>query len=415
MDPKPPFPNLTQFPPYLSAHESWPAELRYMDHAARCQELGRTWRTWGLSTKPANRQLAEAGIVDFYRHRGLKGLPWIYWATSPPHAMRLVRDELVVGAKPLQRDEYMPQAENGELNHFQHRFWGTARLAMSGTDPIRTVGIQLMNAAVPDIGALRTESSVMRLDSGYVPLRVAYGQFDAEALARYETVTRDAVDGTFRSWQKAQNQSFSRPWTNLMQDAPEIVATNRDAVHALMQIASNAGPWLPFQESVVICERPEIIRLDDQQRLHADDGPAAAYRDGWKVHAWHGVRVPADLIEGPPWSAERILTEPNTEVRRAAIERVGWETFIDSGLLKPVGKPVPDPGNPGQLLSLHDAPDIYFRRVRVLLCTNGSPERDGTRRRFGLTVPGLFVDPIAAAAWMYGWTREQYAALQHRR
>ena len=75
-----------------------------------------------------------------------------------------------------------------------------------------------------------------------------------------------------------------------------------------------------------------------------------------------------------------------------------------------------DPGNPGNTITLYDVPhQIFDEPVRVLLCTNGSVERDGTRRRFGLTVPARIDDPIAAAAWTYDWPIEAYRRLEARR
>ncbi|GLZ02822.1 hypothetical protein Acsp03_02890 [Actinomadura sp. NBRC 104412] len=57
----------------------------------------------------------------------------------------------------------------------------------------------------------------------------------------------------------------------------------------------------------------------------------------------------------------------------------------------------PDPGNPGGELKLYGVSG----HTKVLLAVNGSVERDGTRRQYGLTVPGSIGDPVAAAAWTY--------------
>lgn len=157
--------------------------------------------------------------------------------------------------------------------------------------------------------------------------------------------------------------------------------------------------------------RPDAFRRDAQGRPHCPDGPAAVWPDGWAVHVWHGTRVPASLIRGD-WDTDRILREPNTEVRRCAIERMGWPEFITAAGLRQVGDSAPDPGNPGQRLTLYDLPTaIYNVPVRVLLCTNGTPERDGTRRSYGLTVPAQTPDPVSAAAGLLGLTREQYLTL----
>lgn len=165
----------------------------------------------------------------------------------------------------------------------------------------------------------------------------------------------------------------------------------------------------------MLTDRPTVLTQDNQGRLHGESGPALAYADGYDGCWWHGIRVPADLVAGEGWAPERILREPNSEIRRCAIEKRGWERFVvDAGLAR-VGAPQPDPGNPGRELALYDVPAaIYDEPVRVLICENGSPDRDGTRRTFGLTVPADMPDPVTAAGWTYGVSREEYAALARR-
>jgi hypothetical protein len=142
------------------------------------------------------------------------------------------------------------------------------------------------------------------------------------------------------------------------------------------------------------------------------------YRDGFSVYAWHGTRVPADLIE-QGWDTSRILEESNAEIRRCAIEKMGWPTFIQQSGMKRAGAPVPDPGNYPYELSLYDLPDeagdLFEEHARVLVCTNGSEERDGTRHQFGLIVPGNHTDPVEAAAELYDIPKAAYAQLQVRR
>jgi len=147
--------------------------------------------------------------------------------------------------------------------------------------------------------------------------------------------------------------------------------------------------------------------------MHCEDGPAIAWPDGYALYSWHGTPVPQALIEGR-WSTDDILREPNAEVRRCAIERMGWDQFIDEAGLERVGRSVPDPGNPGYSLALYEVPERIFEEpVRVLLCANATAERDGTRRRFGLTVPADISDPVAAAAWTFDLDPGMYAQLQY--
>jgi hypothetical protein len=125
--------------------------------------------------------------------------------------------------------------------------------------------------------------------------------------------------------------------------------------------------------------------------------------------------VPPDLVTGPGWGAPRILDERNAEVRRCAIERLGWDRFVAQAQLRRVGEDQPDPGNPGQFLRLYDLPGALRTRrgrpVRLLVVTNASPGRDGTRRSFGLLVPATAPDALAAAAATFGLRPEEYRAL----
>jgi len=181
-------------------------------------------------------------------------------------------------------------------------------------------------------------------------------------------------------------------------------------------LARSCGWWWPREDVCVITERPLVLRTepagDDELRLHSTEGPAVVYPDGWTIHAWHGTRVPWWVIDEP--TVENIAAERNIEVRRCAIERIGWGAFIDQAGLRLVAQSA-DPGNPSSELRLYDLPfQQWGTETRLLLAVNGSVERDGTRRRYGLRVPPWFDDPLDAAGWTYGLTGAQYSLLLRR-
>jgi hypothetical protein len=201
-----------------------------------------------------------------------------------------------------------------------------------------------------------------------------------------------------------------------------IGVTGLEPIHGQQQVARSAGWWWAYSGFAVVTDRPWLLRRDPDNNLHSAAGPAIAYRDGWGFYCWHGRRVPAWVVDAP--TTDAIAAEPNVEFRRCAIESLGWDRFIHEAQLAPVGIPagsgiggamVADPGNPGQSLILYDVPErLWGDRIRLLLCTNGSAERDGTRRRYGLTVPAGISDPLEAAAWTVGLTRDQYARTVRR-
>jgi hypothetical protein len=190
-----------------------------------------------------------------------------------------------------------------------------------------------------------------------------------------------------------------------------------EKIVGLVQVAQNAGWWFPMKDAVVITERPTELHRDPQGRMHCDTGPAIRYPDGWGLHMWHGTRVPADLIE-KGWGIREIFAEKNSEVRRCAIEKRGWDWFIQESGIKKVAS-APDPGNAPYHIALYDLPDeledMFDADARILLCVNGTEEKDGTRRRFGLPVPAHHTDPVAAAADLYGWPEAAYRQIEVRR
>ena len=239
------------------------------------------------------------------------------------------------------------------------------------------------------------------------------GQVASQVGAQVWAQVWDQVKGQARYQILGQHDAGFLSWCDAMQ---RLGVAGID-IDGLATVAQNAGWWWPMRDAVILTDRPDTLRRDPQWRLHCTTGPALRYRDGLGVYAIHGVRVPADLIEDG-WDVQRVLSEGNAEVRRVAIELTGWERFIHAAGMRLVAS-APDPGNPPHALELYDLPDnlrdMYDDEARILLCTNGSAEPDGTRRRYGLPVPARHDDPVAAAADLYGWPVEAYRRLEIRR
>jgi uncharacterized protein DUF6745 len=122
-------------------------------------------------------------------------------------------------------------------------------------------------------------------------------------------------------------------WLSFYDAMNRVLGVDINELEGLMEVAKSAGWWLPFDELVIVCERPSILALDERDRLHSATGPAIAFPDGYKHYCFHGVTVPEHVIERPEtitW--QEIDAERNAEVRRVMMERYGTERYVkDSG------------------------------------------------------------------------------------
>ncbi|MGV8872906.1 MAG: DUF6745 domain-containing protein [Rhodococcus sp. (in: high G+C Gram-positive bacteria)] len=183
-------------------------------------------------------------------------------------------------------------------------------------------------------------------------------------------------------------------------------------------LVASTGWWWAFENIAVMCERPSILQTEaipdavhGEVRLHDSRAPALQFSDGSAVNVLHGTVVPDWVMHDP--TVERITTERNVEVRRCAIERIGWDTYLDQAGLALLDT-ADDPGNPGCSLHLFATPAGWGREGRVLLAVNGSRERDGQRRRYGLRIPDTISSALDAAGWTYGLSGTDYAQLLRR-
>jgi hypothetical protein len=157
-----------------------------------------------------------------------------------------------------------------------------------------------------------------------------------------------------------------------------------------------SGYWLGTERAVLV-RRPHLLALDQEGRLHSTTGQCLEYRDGWGFYAWHGVRVPEQVILAPEqltgqdWSEAR-----NVEVRRIIQERMGGRSVSE------LGGTLIDEGPAGWLyeVQLPNDPERVARYVQV--------QDASTLRQYVLRVPPILQTAAEAVAWSFQMTIEEY-------
>jgi len=163
------------------------------------------------------------------------------------------------------------------------------------------------------------------------------------------------------------------------------------------EVAALAGPRYMHKRFTIVSDRPEWIRMDERNRPHCENGPSHRWRDGIELFFWRGTRIPAAWSDRKNITPEVALTWPNIELRRCAMEMVGWNAILAMVPHRTVDKD-PEP-EIGELIEaeLPDAGKAMFLRV---LC--------GTGREFALSVPLEMTTALEANAWTYDLKPTQY-------
>jgi len=369
---------------------------------ARIPEVRDQWLATGLSTERADRPRAEAGVRLAYEAAGLEPPKIIVWLDSPmagtigaallsgtkaagAQVRAQVRDQVwaQVGAQVGAQVRAQVWDQVGAQVRAQVRAQVWAQVWDQVGDQVRAqvgaqVGDQVWDQVWDQVGAQVGDQvgAQVRAQVGDQVGQAVYGSHEAPWLAFYEFFMRH-----FDLAKKA---------------------------NGLMAVAKACGWVWPFAGCAIITDRPAIISMDDQNRLHRADGPAIEYRDGFAVHAWHGVRIPSEWIDTPEaLDAKSAVTWPNVEQRRAAIEILGWNRVLDALEAKSLG------GNPDpkirELIEVHlpfedgdgnDATRALFLRAK---CGTG-------RTIFEAVDPdGIDLDPRFDPAWCAQAWRDGYS------
>lgn len=326
-----------------------------------------SWRSVAAATGRADRPAAEAGVRRAYRTAGLAEPDRIIWAASPRAAVgtvekladagRSVREEVRTRPWAEERrrmyDELGPAGWSALWSATGAQLWeATAALA----DRIRTGVVAGLAPRPEDEGAVRL-----------VLLDAVLGQHDAAWLA--------AFDG------------------------------RGDRLTGLAEVARNAGWWWPYENAVVISERPDVLHRDEAGRLDHGEGPALAYGDGFALHAWRGMPVPAAfLAELSSLTPERIRAEENAELRRVMLEYYGYDRYLTESGAEPVHR---DEAGVLWRIALDGDEDVVMVEV-----VNSTPEPDGTHRTYWLRVPPATRTARDGVAWTFGLEGAAYAPVR---
>lgn len=183
--------------------------------------------------------------------------------------------------------------------------------------------------------------------------------------------------------------------------------------------------FLAYDTHCFVSDYPTILKWDNRNRLHSEDGPALAYADGLEIFAAAGTRIKdpelIDLIFINPHKIthKEIDKNNNQEIRALLLRKLGFPAYIQQSKAKIVHE--------DEYGKLYEKP-IPGTSVRGLFLgvQNSTPEPDGTIKEYILQchpqlapifADGTFGKPQKetahnAAASLFGLRGEEYHPLK---
>ena len=320
------------------------------EQTARFAEWSQRWIEIGLSTEPADFDAATEAALRAYQFANLKR-PMVILRMSSPY-----------GA---------------------------------------TLGGALARAMLRQLGDREIRSQVGSQVESQVRSQVR-SQVWSQVWSQVESQVRDANYNSYHG-------SLYASWTAYVSFLRDVCGWS-DPVLSRFEIdealVRNCG-WVWWHESVLaISDRPTVINRDEAGRLHCETGPSISYRDGWQLHHWHGISVPAEWIEDRTnLSPATVLKSKNVEQRAAGAAIVGWPKMV-SKLKRKIIDGDPD-SDIGALIELTLPGLREPGRFLQALCPRNGTIVEGVPRTSD--IDNLPIDTaIAAQAWRDGVPKSEY-------
>ena len=246
------------------------------------------WERIACSTTPADRSQVESYVKEFYQEQLKFEPPRCIWVDSPRRVHRAL--------KSTETEEGMFDTRN-RIRAKLSAATEQARDYLRQSPPGRLA--DLRNA----IAQIRHPLNIGRRQ------RSLWNHAEYPMDGEHDDLTGIAFVDFFATRQQLEGAKPLKPWISV--------------------IASCNGIWYR-KGAIILMDTPEVLRTDEQGRLHCEDGPALRYRDGVQYHFLRGIRVSEKYVFAKPdqISLADILEERNGEVRLTLINKIGFTRLL---------------------------------------------------------------------------------------
>lgn len=182
-------------------------------------------------------------------------------------------------------------------------------------------------------------------------------------------------------------------WDCFLTGARDVLGLQREphAYKSWESAAKLGGFRVMHSKFCMVCDFPDVLKVDSESRPHCEDGPSHRWSDGWSIWHINGVVVDEQIIMHPETQTiKQIDSEQNQDVRSIRIERYGWDNYLRDSKAKCIDHR--DNEIEGTKEALYQTKHGDKRLVAT--CATG--------RVFAIGVPAEIKDCEAAQEWLAG-------------
>jgi hypothetical protein len=126
--------------------------------------------------------------------------------------------------------------------------------------------------------------------------------------------------------------SHDAGWLSFYDYMDEVLELHEEVadMKPMIELAKLIGWWIPYENVVILSERPTVCKTNAEGDLHCDCGPAIMWGDDYKMFFLNGIDVPEQIATLPKEqiTKEMFLEEGNADVKREIIKKIGIEQTI---------------------------------------------------------------------------------------
>jgi hypothetical protein len=282
------------------------------EQAAAMPEYVNKWVSIGLSTEPTDEEKGTMAIAKMYEIGGYK-LPHVYWFDSPlepilssvghyNQALRRARIQVYDQIHTMVRNRLREQVSDQVFD----------RVFSQVEDPVY----------------YRVADNILDHMRGQIIVQAFNQMVDRLKVSVNSLVFSQIADIPQSHWYWGLPGGLNTADKNALYDFfanAMHLDIGYEKLAGIIGVAEEASIVYTFRDCAFAVRKMRKCSLDEQGRLHCEDGPAALFNDGFSLYAWHGV-----WLLGKEWiitDPERITAkvfqnESDLRVKRVMIERL---------------------------------------------------------------------------------------------